>query len=48
MSLHFHAVYQVPEATQGVAPPAFPGSNVSRGIADLLGRLYHDQPFAAL
>jgi hypothetical protein len=48
MSLHLHALYQVSEATQRVARAAFPGGNVSMGVADLLGRLYQGQPFAAL
>jgi hypothetical protein len=47
MSLHLHAVYQVPEATQRMARAAFPGGTVSMAVADRLGRLYYDPPFAA-
>jgi transposase len=48
MSLHAHAVYQVPEDTQRVARAAFPRGNLYMQVANTLGTIYQDQQFAAL
>jgi len=48
MSLHPHAVYQIPEETQRVARAAFPRGTLYMQIADTLGIIYQDEPFAAL
>jgi transposase len=48
MSLHPHAVYQIPEETQRVARAAFPRGNSYMQIADTLGIIYEDAQFAAL
>jgi transposase len=48
MSLHPHAVYQVPEETQRVACAAFPRGTLYMQIADTLGIIYQDEQFAAL
>ena len=48
MSLHPHAVSQVPDETQRVARAAFPRGTLYLQIADTLGIIYQDEPFAAL
>jgi transposase len=48
MSLHAHAVYQVPEETQRVARAAFPNGNPYMQVTDTLGTIYQDEQFAAL
>src|SRR5262249_51150267 len=48
MSLHAHALYQVPEETQRVARAAFPHGNPSMQLTDTLGTIYQDEQFAAL
>jgi transposase len=40
MSLHPHAVYQIPEETQRVARAAFPRGTLSMQIADTRGMIY--------
>jgi transposase len=48
MSLHSHATYPVPEATQRVARAAFPHGNIYMQVADRLGNIYHDAQFTTL
>ena len=48
MSLHSHAIYPVPEATQRIARAAFPHGNIYMQVADRLGNIYHDAQFIAL
>jgi transposase len=48
MSLHSHALYPVPEATQRIARAAFPHGNIYMQVADRLGNIYHDAQFIAL
>jgi transposase len=48
MSRHPHATYPVPEATQRVARAAFPRGNIDMQVADRLGTIDHDTPFAVL
>jgi transposase len=48
MSLHSHAIYPVPEATQRIARAAFPHGNIDMQVADRLGNLSHDAQFTAL
>jgi transposase len=48
MSLHAHAVYQVPEETQRIARAAFPRGNPYIQVTDTLGTIYQDEQFAAL
>ena len=48
MSLHSHAIYPVPEATQHIARAAFPHGNIYMQVADRLGNIYHDAQFTAV
>jgi len=48
MSLHSHAIYPVPEATQRIARAAFPHGNIYMQVADRLGNIYQDAQFTAL
>jgi transposase len=48
MSLHTHAVYQVPEDTQRIARAAFLHGNPYMQVTDTLGTIYQDEQFAAL
>jgi transposase len=48
MSLHPQATYPVPEETQRVARAAFPRRNIYLQVADRLGTIDHDTPFAVL
>ena len=48
MSLHTHAVYQVPEDTRRIAHAAFPRGKPYMQVTDTLGTIYQDEQFAAL
>jgi transposase len=48
MSLPPQATYPVPEETQQMARAAFPHGDRYMQVADRLGTIYHDAPFAAL
>jgi transposase len=48
MSLHPHAVSQVPEETRRVAHAAFPHGTLCLHIADALGLIYEDYQVADL
>jgi hypothetical protein len=48
LSLHPHAPYPVPEDPQRVARAAFPQGHISLQVADHLGNISPDAPFAAL
>lgn len=48
MSLHPQSEYPVPEQTRRVARAAFPKGTLAIGVADALGTVYSDAPFADL
>ena len=48
MALHPQEEYRLPEETQRVAHAAFPNGTLCLCIADTLGPVYRDHPFAEL